>query len=313
MNLKYAIIGTGALGGYYGGKLCQHGHEVHFLYHSEYDYVKTHGLQVDSVNGDFHLNNMNIYSSTSQMPPCDVVLVAMKSTQNDQLHTMLPPLLHAGSVIILVQNGLGLEQELEKAIPQNPIGGAMAFICASRIAPGHICHADYGALTVSYLHNHINPDIAYQIKQDFEESGVPFTQGDDLNLFRWRKLVWNIPYNGLTVVLHTTTDCLMKDPASRALVTDLMQEVVNGAKACGADIGDEFVQRMLDNTDHMKPYAPSMRLDYDHHRPMEIKAIYSNPVAIAKAAGCHLHKVEMLEQQLLFIEENEIRHGQERE
>ena len=111
---------------------------VHFLYHSEYDYVKTHGLQVDSVNGDFHLNNMNIYSSTSQMPPCDVVLVAMKSTQNDQLRTMLPPVAPRRSVIILVQNGLGLEQELEKAIPQNPIGGAMAFICASRIAPGHI-------------------------------------------------------------------------------------------------------------------------------------------------------------------------------
>ena len=97
----------------------------------------------------------------------------------------------------------------------------------------------------------------------------------------------------------------MQDPAARQLITDLMIETVEGARACGANIKDDFVQKMLDNTDKMEPYAPSMRLDYDNHRRMEIQAIYSNPIKMAKAAGVHMHKVEMLEQQLRFIEQHD--------
>lgn len=305
MNLSYAIIGTGAIGGYYGGRLALAGHDVHFLYHSEYDYVKANGLDVKSVNGDFHLNNMKVYNTTTAMPKCDVVLVCMKSTQNDKLPELLAPIVGENTIVMLIQNGLGLEQELAVHFPNTTIAGGMAFICTSRVSPGHIVHADYGALTTAYMNSQYDKAVADQIKSDFEGAGVPYSQGEDLNFFRWRKLVWNIPYNGLTVVLRTTTDKLMKDPASRQLVTDLMEETVAGARACGAAIKDDFVQKMLTNTDNMEPYAPSMRLDYDNHRKMEIRAIYSNPIKIAKAAGVYMKKVEMLEQQLRFIEKNE--------
>lgn len=304
-KLSYAVIGTGAIGGYYGGRLALSGQDVHFLYHSEYDYVKANGLDVKSVNGDFHLNNMQVYNNTESMPKCDVILVCMKSTQNDKLPQMLAPIVKDDSTIMLIQNGLGLEQELAKSFPNQVIAGGMAFICSSRVSPGHIIHADYGALTTAYINNKYDEETAEQIKADFKNANVPYTQGDDLNMFRWRKLVWNIPYNGLTVVLRTTTDKLMQNPASRQLITDLMEETVAGARACGANIKDDFVQKMLSNTDNMEPYAPSMRLDYDNHRQMEIRAIYSNPVKMAKAAGVHMHKVEMLEQQLRFIQENE--------
>ena len=304
-RLSYAVIGTGAIGGYYGGRLSLSGKDVHFLYHSEYDYVKKNGLDVKSVNGDFHLNNMQVYNNTADMPKCDVALVCMKTTQNDKLPQLLAPIVKEDTVIILIQNGLGYEQELAKAFPAQAIAGGMAFICTSRVSPGHIVHADYGALTTAYLDNKFDPETAEQIKEDFTNAGVPYTQGDDLNLFRWRKLVWNIPYNGLTVALRTTTDKLMQNPSSRQLITDLMEETVAGARACGANIKDDFVQKMLANTDKMEPYAPSMRLDYDNHRKMEIQAIYGNPIKMAKAAGYHMRKVEMLEQQLLFIEQNE--------
>lgn len=304
-KLSYAIIGTGAIGGYYGGRLALSGQDVHFLYHSEYDYVKTNGLDVKSVNGDFHLNNMQVYNNTESMPKCDVVLVCMKSTQNDKLPQMLAPIVKEDSTIMLIQNGLGLEQELAQSFPNQVIAGGMAFICTSRVSPGHIVHADYGALTTAYLDNKFCAETAEQIKEDFKNAGVPYTQGDDLNMFRWRKLVWNIPYNGLTVALRTTTDKLMQHPASRQLITELMEETVAGARACGANIKDDFVQKMLNNTDNMEPYAPSMRLDYDNQRKMEIRAIYSNPIRMAKEAGFYMRKVEMLEQQLLFIEANE--------
>ena len=77
--MKYGIIGTGAIGGYYGGKLANDGQEVHFLMHRDYEYVKQHGLQVDSCDGSFHLDHVHAYAKTSEMPPCDVVLVCLKS------------------------------------------------------------------------------------------------------------------------------------------------------------------------------------------------------------------------------------------
>ena len=116
--MRYGIIGTGAIGGYYGAKLAYAGQEVHFLLHSDYEYVKEHGLQVDSCEGSFHLNNVNAYQHTEEMPPCDVVLVGLKSVNNSKLQTLLPPLLHANTLVILIQNGIGVEEDVQKMFPE---------------------------------------------------------------------------------------------------------------------------------------------------------------------------------------------------
>lgn len=299
MNLKYAVVGTGAIGGYYGGRLAHSGKNVSFLFNTEYEYVVENGLQVDSVAGDFCINPIKAYKSTFDMPKCDVVLVALKSTNNHMLPQILPPLLHSNTVVMLVQNGLGLEAQLSSVLPSQPIAGAAAFICSSRVGPGHICHADYGALTAGF-HQNAKSEILQQVKIDFEQAGVPFTITQDLNEVRWRKLVWNIPYNGLTVVMNTSTDKLMNSQHARTLITDLMNEVISGASACGVEIEHEFVDKMLKMTDNMTPYLPSMKLDYDNGRKMEIEAIYSNPIRMAKSSGYYMRKTEMLEQQLFF-------------
>lgn len=235
------------------------------------------------------------------MPACDVVIVALKSTQNIHLKEMLAPLLHENSVVVLIQNGLGLEEELSAVYPDTTIMGGMAFICSSRVGQGHIAHIDYGPLTVG-VHQHPQEHLLSQMKTDFERAKVPLFIAPDLKVARWKKLVWNIPYNGLTVALDTATDVIMKTSSSRQLVKDMMEEVLAGARACGAVIEHEFVNNMLEMTDKMKPYSPSMKLDFDNGRQMEIRAIYSNPIRMAKQNGFYMQKVEMLEQQLLFIQ-----------
>lgn len=299
--LKYAVIGSGAIGCYYGGRLAQSGQDVHFLFHSEYEWVRKHGLRVDSVKGDFTLERINAYSSTLGMPPCDVVFVALKSTQNHLLPQLLAPVVHEHTMVVLIQNGLGLEQTLSEQFPDLTVAGGMAFICASRVEPGHVRHDDYGSLTIGF-HNHPNKELLEQVQQDFASANVKMYVADDLNLARWKKLVWNIPYNGLTVALETTTDRLMKNPESRQLVRELMEETVAAAKVCGADIEPDFVDKMLVSTDEMKPYAPSMKLDWDHHRKLEVEAIYANPIRMAKDAGYYMRKTDMLRQLLLFKE-----------
>ena len=301
MNLRYAVIGSGALGGFYGGKLARAGRDVHFLFHCDYQYVVENGLKIDSVTGDFHLDNVNAYSSTADMPKADVVLVCLKTTNNHLLKTLLPPILHPGSVIVLIQNGLGVEEDVAHDFPKQPIAGGLAFICSNKIGDGHIAHLDYGRLNLGTYQGDIDP-LLQQIKTDFTEAGVPAEVSPDLMKARWQKLVWNIPYNGMTVVLNTTTDRLMKEPSTRQLSYALMLEVIAGARACGIEVKESFADKMMELTDSMTPYAPSMKLDFDFKRPMEIEYIYSHPVKIALEAGYNMKKVAMLESQLRFIQ-----------
>lgn len=302
MNLKYAVIGTGALGGYYGGCLAKNNKDVHFLFHSDYEFVKQNGLKVDSVNGDFHLKKINAYSSTLEMPVCDVVLVCLKTNNNEQLEEMLPPILHPNSLVLLIQNGIDIEKKLATTFPLLTIAGGMAFICSSKVGEGHIRHMDFGSLNIGLFQGE-GKEILNQIATDFQSAGVATEVAENLENARWKKLIWNIPYNGMTVVLNTTTDQLMKNPSSRELIRALMQEVIEAARACKQDIKDEFADKMMVSTDKMTPYAPSMKLDFEAKRPMEIEAIYSNAIKKAESAGCEMKKVKMLEQQLCFIQD----------
>lgn len=302
MPLKYAVIGTGAIGGYYGGKLANAGQEIHFLFHSDYKYVKQHGLRVDSVDGDFHLSTLHAYNSTTNMPKCDVVLVGLKSTSNHLLKELLPPLLHKNTLVLLIQNGLGLEEDLQKEFPDLRIAGGLAFICSNKIGEGHIAHLDYGKLNIG---SYSCPDSSLldAILADFQQAGIE-ANAVELKDARWMKLIWNIPYNGMTVVLNTTTDKLMSNPATEPLLREMMLEVIRAANRSGLkqNIDESYADQMLDMTRHMTPYSPSMKLDYDTHRPLEIEYIYSRPVAEARKAGYDMTRVSMLEKQLKFIE-----------
>ena len=301
---SYAVIGTGGIGGYYGMKLAAAGFDVNFLFRSDYDAVLRDGYRLESVDGDVFLPAPRAYRSAEDMPRCDVILVCLKTTANSSLPSILKPLLHKASVVVLIQNGLLVEEELSSALPQARIIGATAFICSSRIAPAHISHTAYGALTlVPYSEG--TQEVMAGIAEDMKSAGIKVELKDNYKSVRWRKLVWNIPYNGLSVALGSKTDFLTFNPHSRALVRDLMMEVIAGAAACGVSIPESFADEMIAATEVMVPYKPSMRLDYDAHRPMEIRAMYANPVAEAARHCCPMPKVEALMQLLSAIEERE--------
>ena len=96
---------------------------------------------------------------------------------------------------------------------------------------------------------------------------------------------------------------LLKQPATRQLIRDLMMEVVGAARHLGVEALDAtFVDKMIEMTDNMTPYSPSMKLDFDFHRQMEIHYIYSRPIAIAREAGYRMPKLEMLEAELRFLQ-----------
>jgi 2-dehydropantoate 2-reductase len=304
--MKYGIIGTGAIGGYYGARLARQGQEVHFLLRSDYEYVCEHGLQVDSCNGSFHLAHPNVYRSTSDMPQCDVVLVCLKTTTNKRLSELLPPLLHKDTLVVLIQNGIGVEQDVQQMFPDVQLAAGLAFICSAKTQPGRVNHQCYGQINLGNFSCRNEATIC-QVADDFNASGVQAGLVE-YHEARWKKAVWNMPFNGMTVALHTQTDHLLKHPATRRLIREQMLEVIGAARHLGVqNIDESFADKMISTTDEMVPYSPSMRLDYDFHRAMEIHYLYTRPIEMAREAGFFMPRLEMLEAELKFLQEANVK------
>ncbi|AGY57908.1 2-dehydropantoate 2-reductase [Gloeobacter kilaueensis JS1] len=307
MSRRYAVLGTGAVGGFYGARLQRAGAEVHFLARSDYEQIARAGLRVQSPEGDFHLSDVRVYRQATAMPPCDVVLVALKTTQNALLAELLPPALKPGGTVVLLQNGMGSEQQVAAIVDkETPILGGLTFICANKIGPGLVQHIDYGIVTLgAYAHDEAALGVTAPmaaVAADLQTAGIPVQLAEDLQLARWSKLIWNIPFNGLSVLLEAKTDELMSDPATAELAKELMEEVVAGALACGRRIPEDFIDKMLDHTRRMQPYRTSMKLDYEQGRELELEAIYATPLRTARAAGFEMVRVGVLYRQLQFLD-----------
>ncbi len=300
--MKYAIIGTGAIGGYYGARLAQSGKEVHFLLHSDYEYVCQNGLQIDSCDGAFHLDRINAYNNTQQMPECDVVIVGLKTINNHLLPTLLPPILKSDTIVVLIQNGIGVESDVQQMFPNVQLVAGLAFICAAKTRAGHISHQSLGRINLAPYSCRDEGRFA-EIIRDFEQAGIP-AHPAEYHEARWKKAVWNMPFNGMTVALNTQTDLLLDNPHTQQLIHRQMLEVIGAARACGVTHIDEtFADKMIKMTRQMPPYSPSMKLDYDFHRPMEITYLYRRPISEAASHGYAMPCLSMLEAELTFLED----------
>lgn len=297
-----AIIGTGAVGGYYGALLQRSGLKLHYLLRSDFEQVAEHGMVVESPQGDFRLPEVAAYDDPAKMPPCDLAIVSLKTTANNLLPDLLPPVLKDDGLVLTLQNGLGSEETVAACSGPERILGGLCFLCSNKIAPGHIRHLDYGLITLGDYRADgqpagITPRLQ-TLSQLLQSAGITARPVEDLLLARWKKLVWNIPFNGLTVVHGMLTDRLLQDPAIRRTSRVLMEEVAEASAACARPIEAAFIDKMMADTEKMTPYAPSMKLDFDRGRPMEIDSIYGEPLRQAHAAGVAMPETERLYRQL---------------
>jgi 2-dehydropantoate 2-reductase len=306
---SWTIIGVGGVGGYYGSRLAVAGHPVHWVARSDVDHLQAHGLVVTSPKGDVHLTDLSVSGPDDPLPATDVVVVATKTTTNESVARQVAGAM-AGrdGILVVMQNGLDVErvfaEHLADTAPGVVVVGAMSFICASKPAPGVVSHVDYERVTVG-AHDPADGRSAGAVTSvvaDLTGAGVPCEGLDDLIAGRWRKLVWNIPFSGLSVVLDTSTERLVGDPACRALVRSIMDEVVAAAAGTGHPVDDGAADALIGSTEQMVPYAPSMKLDHDAGRPLELAAIYEAPLTAAARAGLAMPRTEALWRQLDFID-----------
>ena len=304
---RVAIVGCGAIGGFYGVMLARAGLDVHFLLRSEYDAVAARGLHISSrVHGELQLENAQAYASAQDMPACDWVLVGAKTTANAELATAINQVAAREAKVVLLQNGLGVEDALRPALrPDVHLLAGLCYICAHREAPGVVVHQALGAVNLAYHSGPLAESgllLAQQGAEMFQQAGLESKAMDNLEQTRWQKLVWNVPFNGLSALLDANTRELMGQAASRALVADIMQEVVDAGAALGQRMPEDYAQKLLAATDRMPDYLPSMYHDFKLGREAELEAIYARPLAVAAEAGMAMPKVQALYQSLQFLQ-----------
>lgn len=294
---RVAIVGAGALGLYVGIRLAVAGYDVGFLLRSDMDDVKRDGLRLTLVDGlEMRLREPRIATKTEELAPADCVIVAMKTTHTHLLADLLQPLVGDNTCIITLQNGLGNVELLERHFPGRAVLGVLCQIGVNREAPGYVRSfvPKDGSVQVG-AGTHASRELAEEWTERFKHAGIQARTAASLGEALWRKLMWNVPFNGLTVAAGAVaTDVVCQDRQLRELAHALMEELRMAANAMGHSIEDGFSEKLLSFTDQMGPYLSSSVLDWRADRPIEVEAIFLNPLQAGLKAGMQMPHLQTL-------------------
>ena len=300
-NFRIAVVGAGAIGGYYGAKLAHAGRDVHFLMRGDPRERRREGLRIRGKHEDIRIARLNCYNTTAAIGPCDLVLIAVKTTSNAELLELIPPLLHERTMLLTLQNGLGNERFLADRFGAERVLGGLCFVCLHRVAPGVIEHYDRGRVVLGEYNRYPLPRT-HDVSWEFKRSGIVCSVAENLSLERWRKLVWNIPFNGLAVIAGLDTAGILADEQLRSTALALMDEVIAAANLCGYPLPTAEALEQMNRTKKLGAYRPSTLIDFKAGRPLEIEAIWGEPLRQATAAGAKMPELQRLYDQLAEID-----------
>ena len=295
-----AVIGAGAVGGYYGARLAQAGHDVRFLLRRDLAAVREHGLRVFSPRGDFHLRDVRAAASPDELGQTDWVICSLKATALESARDLVTPCIGQNTRIVALMNGLGIEPRFAEWFGAERVFGGMAFVCINRGAPGVIHHLEYGRVSIGHALD--DPAENAKLEALLTSGDIETVVAPNLRYARWEKLCWNIPFNGLSVAGGGIgTQTILDDPELRGTAARAMREVVAMGNADLQSLNstarldmDEVVSRMFALTETMGDYRTSMVIDFVRGNELEVEAILGNPVRRARELGVAAPAVESL-------------------
>ena len=292
--MRIGIVGSGAIGTYYGAKLAHAGGDVHFLMRGDLSDVRRDGIFVRGEGENFRVAKINCYNSTKEIGACDLAIVAIKATSNSDLVELIPPLLHERTMLLTLQNGLGNDEFLAEHFGGERVLGGLCFIALHRISRTEIERYAYGHIVLGECGRASQPRTR-EVAAEFNRASVQCTITDDLALERWRKLIWNIPFNGLSIVAGgIDTAAIIGDKDLRQATLALMDEVIAAANKCGHALPSDAWREHMERSEKMGPYKPSTLLDWEAGRPLEIEPIWGESSRRAVAAGGQMPRTETI-------------------
>ena len=292
--MKIGIVGSGAVGLYYGARLQRSGQDIHFLLRGDYAAIMRSGIRVRASDTSFQIKDVSGYRDSSEIGKVDLVIVSVKSTSNPDLPRLLKPLIKTGTIILTFQNGLGNYEFLSSAFPGNPVLVGACFVCLNRVGPGVVENHYLGSVVLGGEEGEA-PMLSRSIAEVLESARIRCRVAQDLHQLLWEKLLWNVPFNGLAIAAgEISTDQILSSEVLSGLARGLMEEIVLGAESQGLRIETDFIERLIRETRSMGSYRPSSLVDFVVGKPVELESIWGEPLRRAMNAGAELPKLETL-------------------
>ena len=292
--MKIGLVGTGALGGWYAALLAEAGHEVHCLARSDFDIIQQNGLTIRNKSQERIVRVAAASPDAASIGPCDLIVVTIKSTSNHALPTLVTPLLGPATVVVTLQNGMGNVEALAKLLPVERIVAGLCFVCINRLAPAVIDTTLAGYVRMAAATGPINSAVETCVAI-FSGASVDCQAETSLESVLWKKLCWNIPFNGLSIAGGSiTTDLILANPALNERAHLLMKEVQAAASARGHSFEDTHIKRQFVVTVGMGPYRPSSLIDFMEGREVEVEGIWGEPLRRGLAAGVKMPETAKL-------------------
>ena len=273
--MKIAIMGTGGVGGYYGGLLAQKSHDITFIARGEHlKAIQENGLQAKSIHGDFHVKPAQATDDPAQIGPVDLVVFCTKTYSIDKAAEQIKPLVTSDTTVLPLQNGIDAAERIGKVVGMQHILGGATWISSKVEAPGMIKQiSQFRRVVLGELDGQVTAR-ARAIHKAFEETGITAELSENILKILWTKFVFISMASGLGSLTRLTIGQYRSVPETRAMMISLMLEVEAVARAQGVDLDSDVVQKSLDFVDNAAPHIkPSMQLDVEASRKSEIEAM----------------------------------------
>ena len=287
--MRIAVFGSGAVGGYFGARLAAAGSDVHFVARGEHlAAMREHGLRVESVFGDLALgpDAFRVTDDPAAIGPSDVVLFTVKSYDTDAAAGRLPPLLHADTGVISLQNGIDNEERIAARIGEGHVLGGVAFLFAHRAGPGHIRHTGGPARIVVGEMDGRPSERAQAFLAECQRAGIAAEVAADVRVALWSKFVFLCAQAGLTAATRQPLGVIRETPETWALFRRVMEEVAAVGGAEGVALPDDLLERHVGFAAALEPHGrSSLYDDMVAGRRMELEALLGEVVRRGARAG----------------------------
>ncbi|MBE9537261.1 MAG: ketopantoate reductase family protein [Proteobacteria bacterium] len=282
---KIAVVGAGAVGGYFGGRLAEAGHDVCFLARGRHlDALRSNGLIIKSCKGDAAIDPVVATDNPDEIGECHIVLFCVKSFDTAETAEAIRPLVGNSTTVISLQNGIENEEVLGEILGKEKVMGAVTFIGSRISEPGVIMHTAAGNLSIG------ETDGSMSVRGDnicrlFESSGIEARLTENIKKAMWQKMVWNCGFNAITALTGCTASEVLVLDESRIAIESTMIEVITLAKKLGIELSEDLPGKMIAHSEGQGAIRTSMLIDMESGRPMEIEALNGTISRKAKALG----------------------------
>ncbi len=282
---KILVYGTGAVGGYFGGKLALNSdNDVRFIARSNLSKLKKNGLIVKSFKGDFKVK-VKAHKSPSEVKYIpDLVILTMKSYDTNEAIEKLKGIIGKETLILSIQNGLSNYNKLLKAFGKKRVVRGFCYIGSEMLDSGIIKHTSNGFIIIGESEG-ISKKVIDELYRLFTESDIETRKSKDIIHDIWAKFSWNCTLNILCALIGKDTDSLFSSKETEKLTRDLYDEIRKVAKAHGVMLTKKDESNVIDKAKQYGPFKPSTLQDIQKGKMLEYEAFTGDIVRMAKSKG----------------------------